>query len=487
MPLLNINVKKNKSRVRMDFLKKLFGKDKKSPRNNTNDRTAANDFEGRLKQLNQANRELSKFFNLATYIKEERENFMMEFEKLIASNQFPDALIEGLVLSVINYGKQERLPIRAEDYLSMFLPDPAQLLLKIGPASIPAIHAEMIIYVGTKSVISGNSGTVRTLGDISGKYIYGFSLLCKLLGEFKSTYPLSISLLKKIVYLDIGIPSSMAEFFLPLQLSAIEAIGKIGDKNALDDLRTFKQLIDPGASNYAYQISDWIDRELSKQEFISNDSEEVREAIKQLYSVLDNSAAQTWLEKDNLGTRIKDYAHAKSIDLLNINTGIPVISYSFHSLDNCIKSMCDLDYIHIAKDTHQLICTEVLTFGVVKSPTGIFETIILGKGLSQRMFLSARTSFLKYGGERIAEVVSNEQNSDNISFSDNKSTEVVFVREYQDHKYGITGTYRIYRADSASAAKQFLTQNPVTRKYLYWIVETPEGNFGRDIDGIYQE
>jgi hypothetical protein len=65
---------------------------------------------------------------------------------------------------------------------------------------------------------------------------------------------------------------------------------------------------------------------------------------------------------------------------------------------------------------------------------------------------------------------------------------VVFVRE--DRKSvmpGITRIYRIHRAPDAAAAVAFLAQNAIMRMHEYIIVETPEGNFGRDISGMFDE
>ncbi len=64
-----------------------------------------------------------------------------------------------------------------------------------------------------------------------------------------------------------------------------------------------------------------------------------------------------------------------------------------------------------------------------------------------------------------------------------KTDNVTFVSE--DHK-GMH-TYRVHRAPSKAAAMAFLQANPVPRNYLYLIVETPDGDFGRDINGIYEE
>lgn len=48
-------------------------------------------------------------------------------------------------------------------------------------------------------------------------------------------------------------------------------------------------------------------------------------------------------------------------------------------------------------------------------------------------------------------------------------------------------TYEYYRATSAEEAKYFLEQTKVTLPLYYMMVETPEGKWGRDKDGIFLE
>ena len=62
---------------------------------------------------------------------------------------------------------------------------------------------------------------------------------------------------------------------------------------------------------------------------------------------------------------------------------------------------------------------------------------------------------------------------------------VEFVgNEYQD-RMGVKFTYEVYKAKSKQQALAFLKTKTVDREYYYIEVETPEGNFGRDINGIY--
>ncbi|MDR2774666.1 MAG: hypothetical protein LBC19_07990, partial [Tannerella sp.] len=58
-----------------------------------------------------------------------------------------------------------------------------------------------------------------------------------------------------------------------------------------------------------------------------------------------------------------------------------------------------------------------------------------------------------------------------------------FVREDRE----ANSIWVIYSAPSKADAMVFLSQQQIVRPLYYVIVETPEGNFGRDKDGFYQE
>jgi len=61
---------------------------------------------------------------------------------------------------------------------------------------------------------------------------------------------------------------------------------------------------------------------------------------------------------------------------------------------------------------------------------------------------------------------------------------VVFVREIKKQT-GQANTCMVYRADSAQAARDFLAKHPLSADDI--MVETPDGNFGMNKDGIYRE
>ena len=65
---------------------------------------------------------------------------------------------------------------------------------------------------------------------------------------------------------------------------------------------------------------------------------------------------------------------------------------------------------------------------------------------------------------------------------------VRFVRKYTEPgKLGHTNTYEIYAAENSAAAREFLLSKKVEKQMYYMAVETPDGNWGLDIDGLYHE
>jgi hypothetical protein len=50
-----------------------------------------------------------------------------------------------------------------------------------------------------------------------------------------------------------------------------------------------------------------------------------------------------------------------------------------------------------------------------------------------------------------------------------------------------SGTYQTLACDDAEQAKDFLRQETVEREQYYLVVETPDGNWGADINGLFLE
>jgi hypothetical protein len=51
----------------------------------------------------------------------------------------------------------------------------------------------------------------------------------------------------------------------------------------------------------------------------------------------------------------------------------------------------------------------------------------------------------------------------------------------------VQATFEIWTAPSAESAKEYLNSRKVTRSVYYLVVETPEGNWGKDCMGVYRE
>lgn len=210
------------------------------------------------------------------------------------------------------------------------------------------------------------------------------------------------------------------------------------------------------------------------------------------------STTSPWLAQDNLGTRYQDAAHARTVWLAShLTTYTPVVIYHFPTLDAAHQAITQLSFIHEAADTGDLIATEVVEFGCFVNEDGQGEVMICGKGFTLNRWQEAMDKLAAAGGILHREQKPEAQPSATITpaapeerpavlaapAAPTKTDSVTFVSE--DHK-GMH-TYRVHRAPSKAAAIAFLQANPVTQNYLYLIVETPEGDFGRDINGIYEE
>lgn len=68
---------------------------------------------------------------------------------------------------------------------------------------------------------------------------------------------------------------------------------------------------------------------------------------------------------------------------------------------------------------------------------------------------------------------------------------VKFVKRYSENRSLQTGMatfqYQIYKAKTAQQAREFLQSRTVSERNTYIVVETPEGNWGKDIGGMYKE
>ena len=66
--------------------------------------------------------------------------------------------------------------------------------------------------------------------------------------------------------------------------------------------------------------------------------------------------------------------------------------------------------------------------------------------------------------------------------------QVTFKRKYSKQSLVMgTDTFEEWTAPSTQAAKEYLNTRMIAEGQYYLVVETPEGNWGKDLAGIYRE
>jgi hypothetical protein len=161
--------------------------------------------------------------------------------------------------------------------------------------------------------------------------------------------------------------------------------------------------------------------------------------------------------------------------------------HKFAREEDARAALLELPCIHVASDSGKLICTQVLIFGYYKQTDGEYEAVICGPDLTPNLWEQARASFAKHGGRLKNELAPEDRPQPPKSSVPADVSEVLFVREERHQQMGFTMIYRMHKAPDAASAQAFLQRHPITTNHLYIVVETPEGNYGRDIDGIYKE
>ena len=207
--------------------------------------------------------------------------------------------------------------------------------------------------------------------------------------------------------------------------------------------------------------------------------------LPELHHVGEDPGLKVFSEKDNLGTR-HDFELAKAYwwDRMVKQKHEPFVLYTFDKEENAREALLDLPCIHIAQDTGNLICTDVLIYGYWQTSERTYESVICGYDLSHELWALAKDRFSYHGGSLKNDLEPEPSKIPATPAASNNIADVVYVREDRLNDGTI---YQIHRAPNAATAQIFLQQKPVNKALFYIIVETPEGNYGRDIDGIYKE
>ena len=192
-----------------------------------------------------------------------------------------------------------------------------------------------------------------------------------------------------------------------------------------------------------------------------------------------------YYERDNRGTRQSTQEDA-TLYWLRERTGMkekpPFILYKFNSSYAAEKALLSLPIIHKAVDTGKLICDRIMAFGYYPTSSGFYEAVIAGSDLTLEEFRAIEYVFQMNGG-MLKSHLEPSASSKSTNYSSGNKSSVRFKEKFKKGNF----TYEIYQANSRADAQAFLGDRVVTEKLYYVVVETPEGNFGRDNMGMYQE
>jgi hypothetical protein len=190
-----------------------------------------------------------------------------------------------------------------------------------------------------------------------------------------------------------------------------------------------------------------------------------------------------FLARDNMGTRFRDKGHADSHwNARYLTRSVPFVMFEFQNGELAREAIKRLSFISEADDTGELISTTVVEFGCFERD-GKGEVVICGDMFSKQNWAEAKEKLGIAGGKLCAEREPADAADNQSAMPTADQSSVEFVREEHDGEK----VYRIHQGLNQAAAMDFLKAQSVSRRLHYIVVETPEGTFGRDIDGIYKE
>ncbi len=203
-----------------------------------------------------------------------------------------------------------------------------------------------------------------------------------------------------------------------------------------------------------------------------------------------SDSEKKYYESDNLGSRHDTVSHAMGYWLgerMNKKIKPPFTMYTMPSYESGESALLELPFFHKAADSGKLICDRLMTFGLYEiteygKPTGKYETLVSGSDLTLDEFHAAESAFEKHGGTR-----KNRQEPDKnikpVRVEDGDTSKVNYKEKINDNN----SIYEVYAAEKKADALAFLKFKSVHKPNFYIVVDTPEGNIGRDINGIYEE
>lgn len=195
-------------------------------------------------------------------------------------------------------------------------------------------------------------------------------------------------------------------------------------------------------------------------------------------------------ELDNVGTRCETESQGEAyfVSLLQKDPE-PIIFYFFDTKEKATEALADISCMAVAADSSKLVCTETLTFGVFpavdRDDSRTWGALLAGKSLIHEVWSEARECFKKHGG-RMRREDEPPKAAAPVKKGAADPSLVKFSHERRDVVAGAPATYRHHKAPDKASAIAWLQQNPVDKRSFFLVVETPEGTFARDIQGIFE-
>ncbi|MBR0405477.1 MAG: hypothetical protein IJI68_09830 [Eggerthellaceae bacterium] len=203
------------------------------------------------------------------------------------------------------------------------------------------------------------------------------------------------------------------------------------------------------------------------------------------------SSGTTYTEKDNMGTRQDTFSKAYSywtFERPGLKVRPPFTLFYFSSAEDAEAALLELPYIHKASDSGKLVCDRLMHFGYYELEEGgkllgRFEALVCGNDFTLDEFNQAEDAFRRHGGnlkshdapEAYVKVQTAAGDASKVKFKEK-------VRGDDGQS-----VYEVYTGPDKASAMEFLKGKPVNKKLYFVVVDTPEGSFGRDIMGFYQE
>ncbi len=198
-----------------------------------------------------------------------------------------------------------------------------------------------------------------------------------------------------------------------------------------------------------------------------------------------HASKSAYTSVDNIGTVYRTTSHVDAAWLaLNVQgKTTPFVCYLFKTESDARNALCSLSFIHIASDTGELISTEVINFGYYQLSSGssTWEAMVWGDSMTSAIYEESIEKFKSFQGSRKGDRAPKHVSFEPLPSQVVSQEGVRFCRTKSVGHY----QYDIYRCGGKTSALEFLKKTKVTKRLFYLTIETPDGCFGKDIDGIY--